>query len=989
MAKFTFRGIAAAAAIVLAACGGKSSSEGTGRVEVNASALSNPALAGISLTLTRLDGGWSTTVALRNSRSDGSGRWSALVQGVPAGSYDVYAAAVDGAGQVLFETPRPYPVPTVVSAGGSTLVNVLLQEKKPTDPFGNTAPAFVGLTASQTSVAPHTPIQLAAVAVDPDAGDAITFAWSSTPDGAFGTAVNTATTTATTFTPPAAGTYTIRVSATDRHGARAVVSIAITVADGASTGALLTMIDLNSFPAVQSVTSDDVAARPLALTAVATDLDGDALSFDWAADCDGTFDAAVQDPAGTSRTAFHLTDARTSGYCTITVTVADGRGGTNHGTLAFSLAAPGVGGAPQLQLEYVTAAEVEAGAQAEVRAVPAPGQDTAGWTYAWSDGLDGAMKGTFTSGDATAAGSDRRYAPASCDALGAGDHVVTLSVTATDARTGAASASGLPLVIHCGAAWKFGVMSDTQWPSSPDRQNPYTDAVNVVRHLNGEFAQQGVKFVIQVGDLTDSGTSTAAVAVASCPVAVPAGGTCPFSVGKAAMDVRATFAQGLYDAGIGFFPLRGNHESDRASALEFQRLYPQTLTGVNNQTPADAMIGTTIYGPQIATPGTFAVGSNFATLPGFEGLTYAFDQGNARFVLYDQFTSPAGTSHSTLTAADVAWISGQAAARPAGGHTFFFAHKGLITENHTDTLFGNDPSAQPALQNTFMANLAQNGARFAMCGHDHMHHRARVLSPDRSTALTSMTLASDSYKFYIPLTGASINDVKYDVPAFGFARETPVAQELFTVGYYVVTVDGPRVTMEYFASPNGCNGDCDETNDVIPYTFSKHETFGYALNGKEFVVAQGASYSVVQDAFYGTSARILGGTNADVSTVYDRRPLSRAVNTGWSLPAPGTASAILTLWGLTPVGAETTDPYVLSMSYAGAHLADGHFGLAARNASGAWVNAVDLNAGGTKAFVVGPYDPAANGLGTYGVDPATGTVWAVVNHAGEFAAAAF
>jgi hypothetical protein len=44
--------------------------------------------------------------------------------------------------------------------------------------------------------------------------------------------------------------------------------------------------------------------------------------------------------------------------------------------------------------------------------------------------------------------------------------------------------------------------------------------------------------------------------------------------------------------------------------------------------------------------------------------------------------------------------------------------------------------------------------------------------------------------------------------------------------------------------------------------------------------------------------------------------------------------------------------------------------------------------GGTPAFVLGAWS-ASYGLGTFGVDPATNTAWAVVNHAGRFAIARF
>lgn len=56
--------------------------------------------------------------------------------------------------------------------------------------------------------------------------------------------------------------------------------------------------------------------------------------------------------------------------------------------------------------------------------------------------------------------------------------------------------------------WKFGVMSDTQWKSNLDGINPDTVAVGIINQLNQEFIAHDVKFVIQVGDLTDKSDST-------------------------------------------------------------------------------------------------------------------------------------------------------------------------------------------------------------------------------------------------------------------------------------------------------------------------------------------------------------------------------------------------------------------------------------------------------------------------------------------------
>jgi len=71
-----------------------------------------------------------------------------------------------------------------------------------------------------------------------------------------------------------------------------------------------------------------------------------------------------------------------------------------------------------------------------------------------------------------------------------------------------------------------------------------------------------------------------------------------------------------------------------------------------------------------------------------------------------------------------------------------------------------------------------------------------------------------------------------------------------------------------------------------------------------------------------------------------------------------------------------------------ADLKKGLVGLATRDENGNWVNAVDFNIGGTKQFVLGPWN-ASYGLGTYGVDQKTKTAWAVINYQGDFSIASF
>jgi len=173
--------------------------------------------------------------------------------------------------------------------------------------------------------------------------------------------------------------------------------------------------------------------------------------------------------------------------------------------------------------------------------------------------------------------------------------------------------------------FSFGVMSDTQWKANIDGKNPNTVAVGIIGQLNQEFIRGGVKFVIQVGDLTDNGSA-------------------------AAMQTRADAAQALYVAGVGFFPLRGNHESSGAAALQFQTLYPQS------QGTGDHLAGATGFTSPMQT---------------LAGLSYAFDYGNARFVLLDQFTRTDGTNYLGSSNNNVVdqlpWIGPPAVTRSCSG----------------------------------------------------------------------------------------------------------------------------------------------------------------------------------------------------------------------------------------------------------------------------------------------------------------------------------
>jgi len=553
-------------------------------------------------------------------------------------------------------------------------------------------------------------------------------------------------------------------------------------------------------------------------------------------------------------------------------------------------------------------------------------------------------------------------------------------------------------------SWKFGVMADTQW-SRDDGRNPGSCAVDIVKAINKEFIKRKVDFVIEVGDLVDK-TGNTAESVANSE------------------DIRAAFAQELYNAGIGFFPVRGNHDSHPLAAAEFKRIYPQTQNGTMNVTPSNVFAAAN---PDAAvqpfpTPAgqPFTLGANFnspdpTTTGGLDwtGLSYAFNYKNARFVLLDQFAPAnrdAAKKQDLTIDLQQSWIDTTLAQKPAEGHAFVFAHKGIISEQHVDNLFGSDPSQNPSGQDAFIIALYKNGVRYYIQGHDHMHNRALVSisggSPTDgvSPKVENIICASDSHKFYTPNFPA--NDDKFNVAAFGHRRQAQVSQDLHKIGFYIFTVDGPRVTGKYYAAlvPNAapaekCNKPSPEMCEYMapttpPLTFKKAETFGYSLNGKEFQVCQAgqdkcnSSYTQIADNYKGTAMKILGGTNGSTAQDFDKRSFLKTVNTGWSDKSPAIASNILTLWGMADLGQKHTDTYALSLTYTagGSDSAKDALVLTTKGEHGKWIDAVDHNEGGSKKFVDGPWK-ASYPLGTYGIDRKTKAVWAVVNYDGDFAVA--
>jgi hypothetical protein len=550
--------------------------------------------------------------------------------------------------------------------------------------------------------------------------------------------------------------------------------------------------------------------------------------------------------------------------------------------------------------------------------------------------------------------------------------ILTLLLTTVMEVCGSSLAYAATDIQKPSTAWSFGVMGDTQWTlaTDPAGNNPNGVAVSIINQINQQFISKGINFVIQVGDLTENGSD-------------------------ADVAMRATAAQALYNAGIGFFPMRGNHETyanptNGYAIAVFQTSFPQTQC-----------LGKTFGATNCSSP--------FSVSRDLTGMSYSFDYGiagsNARFVIIDDWATPskrvdaAGYPYGYSISDQQSWISNRVNKNSRNTtHAFVLSHQNPMGANHQDSLFSGYTNANPNMQNAFFASLQNNNVKYYISGHDHIHQRSIIESPDGISKIQELISASASSKFYTP---KDLTDAKW----YGQkSRETSVSQELNTVGFYIFTIEGSCVTVDYYSDDHG-SWLSDEsypaatgnglTNKVTPiFNFVKKATWGYSLNGKEFLVGgtNSSSYDVVSDKFGNTSAKIISGTCSNNAKDYNGRILTQTVNTGWTAKTTGTLSHILTLWGMTTtMGSTQSDTYTLSMSYYpdsvnNSQAEKGFIGLATPGANGKWVNAVSRNSGGTTKFVYGPWQ-SSYGLGTYGVDTSTKTVWAIINYDGNFGVA--
>ncbi|MHC4790010.1 MAG: metallophosphoesterase family protein [Planctomycetota bacterium] len=240
----------------------------------------------------------------------------------------------------------------------------------------------------------------------------------------------------------------------------------------------------------------------------------------------------------------------------------------------------------------------------------------------------------------------------------------------------------------------------------------------------GEIAQatitEGADFILFTGDLTLTGSESQLLAW------------------------RSTM-QPVYDAGIGIYPIRGNH---------------------------DATGGKQAWDNVFA--GAYALPANGPS--GEDNITYSFTYENIFVVGVDQYVTPHRVNQ--------AWVDTQLAANTQP-HIFVFGHEPAFKVYHMNK---HCLGAYPGNRNAFWSSIAAAGGLTYFCSHGHLYDHARIDNGDGS-------INNDLHQFVAGTAGAP----PYSGGSYDGANSYWTPQLIFheegVYGYLLVEIDGPDATI--------------------------------------------------------------------------------------------------------------------------------------------------------------------------------------------------
>ena len=358
------------------------------------------------------------------------GQWVGTANYLPAG-----AAIFSASGYVGNASTPSYrgSQAGTIAPNAQAQVSLLLEQVDAPQNYSDGLPEITSVIASSNSVALQQNVDLTATAYDPDGpSDLVSTLWTAAPqtgqttNGTF----TSANALATSWQSDQPGNYLLTLTVTDGKGAKAAISFAVTVLDSTGAGAANINIGFNEWPGVSKITASPGqinAGETAQLAAIAHDDDDAVLHYGWSDDCGGSF---ATNNSTSASTAYMAPAVAPEGPCTITLTVTDGRGGSNTGALAISVGhRAALNAAPQIDNWSSTATRDFDGSTVTLN-LSAHDPEGQGLTFTWTALDTGGSVSPTT--DPSTSPSAAAYSPApnsTCDGLVHGARVTVQDTT--------------------------------------------------------------------------------------------------------------------------------------------------------------------------------------------------------------------------------------------------------------------------------------------------------------------------------------------------------------------------------------------------------------------------------------------------------------------------------------------------------------------------------------------------------------------------------
>ncbi|MHC4387079.1 MAG: metallophosphoesterase family protein [Planctomycetota bacterium] len=272
--------------------------------------------------------------------------------------------------------------------------------------------------------------------------------------------------------------------------------------------------------------------------------------------------------------------------------------------------------------------------------------------------------------------------------------------------------------------WRFIAVGDSRSTGAGDNNGVN---IPILTEIAAEIVNHGVDFVLFPGDLVYGRVSQTAM--------------------ESQFNTWLGVMQTVYDANIGVYPVRGNHDVGD----------PAGVTAWNN-----------------VFTGAYSLPSNGPA--GEENLTYSFSHKNAFIVGLDQYIN----SHRV----NQTWLDAQLAAN-TNPHVFVFGHEPAFRAFNFPCL-----DYYPADRDAFWASVENSGGRSYFCGHDHFYDHASIDDDGDPN--------NDIHQYIVGSAGAPPHTFSppYDGNNSGMTVEQWDHSEQF--GYVLVEVKDSGVTMRWF-----------------------------------------------------------------------------------------------------------------------------------------------------------------------------------------------